>query len=46
MSNIIIEILVRRIRNRWVNPKTGAALVVGDILREDYRDAVTERLAG
>ncbi len=44
MSEILIDILVKRISQNWINPKTGEPLKLEDINDLDYRNVVEGRL--
>lgn len=45
VNQIIVDILVKRIQQGWINPKTNLPLAVGDILISDYQTAVQDVLA-
>jgi isopentenyl diphosphate isomerase/L-lactate dehydrogenase-like FMN-dependent dehydrogenase len=40
VNQLIVDILVKRIEEGWINSKTRLPLILADILREDYREAV------
>ncbi|GMQ61212.1 hypothetical protein [Vallitalea maricola] len=40
INQIIVDILVRRINEGWIYPKTGLPLTTNDILKEEYKTAV------
>lgn len=44
INQMIVDILVRRIRSGGVNPKTGVPMVAKDILHEGYRVAFEQEL--
>lgn len=44
LNEMVVDILVRRIKSGGINPKTGNAMVLGDILIQEYRDEVQARL--
>ena len=45
LNQIIIDILVSRIKESGVNPKTGEIMLLSDIKIQEYRDAVEQILA-
>ncbi len=44
LNEIIVDILVRRIMSGGINPKTGNAMVLADIIIQEYKDEVQARL--
>lgn len=40
VKQMIVDILVKRINEGWIYPKTGLPLTTGDILKEEYKTAV------
>lgn len=40
VNKTIVDILVRRISEGWIYPKTGLPLTTNDILKNEYRTAV------
>lgn len=46
IDQLIVDILVRRIKEGGLNPKTGEAMKLEDIISEPYRVAVAKVLNG
>lgn len=44
VNQIIVDILVNRIMNGGINPKTNQSMVVADIKIEEYRIAVENKI--
>lgn len=44
LNEMIVGILVNRIKNGGINPKTGEPMILGDILIQEYKDEVQARL--
>lgn len=42
VNQIVVDILVKRIDEGWVNPKTGLPLLTQDIKKEEYKVVVEE----
>lgn len=45
VNQTIVDILVRRIKEEWIYPKTELSLTTGDILKEEYKTAVETKLS-
>ena len=45
-DQLIVDILVRRIKEGGLNPKTGEPMKLEDIISEPYRVAVAEVISG
>lgn len=44
VNSIIVDILVKRIKNGGINPKTSLPMVLEDIKIQEYKDTVQEQL--
>lgn len=44
INQMLVNILVKRIQSRWINPKTNKPLVIDDILIEEYKISVLQEL--
>lgn len=44
VNQILVNILVKRIDDGWINPKTKKAIELDDILDPEYKEAVVKIL--
>lgn len=44
LNELVVDILVNRIKNSGTNPKTNEPMVLKDILIQEYKDEVQARL--
>jgi hypothetical protein len=45
-NNILVEILVRKIKNKEINPNTSQPFSINDIKIQEYKDIVQMQLSG